>query len=161
MMDSGYLFQLPWALFGAEHHPKRHLWTKAAAYQVCLSCLDQHKWRRETMWTKDKKEGWRQHKAANRAVISHFLLPYFLFIFCGLLSQGNRVFYELGDAICQSEFDRVYSNIWTYILLLYMYVNTQWYYEGIKINMFICTCLFKNQRKDRVGIDTYTHISQF
>lgn len=77
IMDSGYLFQLPWILFGAQHHPKRHLWTKAAEYQVCLSCFDQNRWRREAMWTKDKKEGWRQHKASNKTVISHFFFSIF------------------------------------------------------------------------------------
>lgn len=48
--------------------------------------------------------------------------PYFLFIFCGLLSQGNSMLRELGDAICLSEVARgeVYSNTWTFLLFLYM-----------------------------------------
>lgn len=47
---------------------------------------------------------------------------YFLFIFCGLLSQGNSMLHELGDAICLSEVVRgkIYSNTWTYVLFLYM-----------------------------------------
>lgn len=55
-------------------------------------------------------------------LLFHTFFFYFLFIFCGLLSQGNSMLHELGDAICLSEVVRgkIYSNTWTYVLFLCM-----------------------------------------